>query len=245
MQQGNRPLGITYRGDADDVLQCLVAYNRYGGYCVPQSSHYRPAAQKILAGDVWESETIEFMIENAGQGDIVHAGAYFGDFLPALSRACTRDARLWAFEPNPENYRCARITCEINNLSNVVLTNAGLGLQQGSFLMRVSDSNGRALGGASRMVSSTDRYGREQAVEVNISRLDDVLEQDRNVSILQLDVEGFEQFALAGAMETLRRCRPMLILENLPGEEWLSGNIFSLGYRIQGRLHDNTVLVPG
>src|SRR5882672_2138462 len=106
-------------GSGDRVLQCRVSYNKYGGYCVPSSSVHRPAAQKILSGDVWEPDTIEFMVNHVGDGDIVHAGAYFGDFIPALSQACKPSAKLWTFEPNPENYRCALITIEINGLRNV------------------------------------------------------------------------------------------------------------------------------
>jgi hypothetical protein len=109
------------------VLDCRLSYNKFGGFCVPASSQHRPAAHAILTGRVWESETIEFITTRCGDGDVVHAGTYFGDFLPALSKACRPDARVWAFEPNTENYRCAKITIGLNGLQNVVLTNAGLG----------------------------------------------------------------------------------------------------------------------
>jgi hypothetical protein len=67
---------------------------------------------------------------------------------------------------------------------------------------------------------------------------------ERHVSIIQLDVEGFEQPALMGAMETIKRCKPILILENCPEPDWLAENILSLGYRISGNLHKNTVFAP-
>jgi hypothetical protein len=109
------------------TLHCCIAYNKYGGYCVPMSGVHRPAARRVLAGEVWEVPTIEFMSSRYTGGDIVHAGTYFGDFLPPLARFASEDARIWAFEPNPESYRCARITVEINQLGNVHIMNAGLG----------------------------------------------------------------------------------------------------------------------
>jgi FkbM family methyltransferase len=242
MKMIHKPLAPSYLGDNKLVLQCYVSYNKYGGYCVPKSSHYRPAPQKILSGDIWEPDTIEFMIKHAGHGDIVHAGTYFGDFIPALSQACVNGAKLWAFEPNPENYRCALITIAINNLENVNIKNAGLGEQHSSIPMRVSDESGRALGGASRLMANFDKSNQEQYVEVDILKLDDVLPSERQISIIQLDVEGFEQAALTGAMETIKRCKPILILENLPKRVWLAENILSLGYQIAGKLHDNTFL---
>src|SRR5579864_7079326 len=116
-----------FGGSIDSVVNCGVAYNQYGGFCVPRSSQHRPAVQSILSGKVWEPETIEYLVKNAPRGDIVHAGTFFGDFLPALSRCRTEAERVWAFEPNAENFRCAQITIIINRLANVQISNVGLG----------------------------------------------------------------------------------------------------------------------
>ena len=229
--------------DGPSVLQCSIAYNKFGGYCVPSSSCHRPAARKILLGEVYEPGTIEYMSVNCGGGDIVHAGAYFGDFLPALSNACGPDAKLWAFEPNPENYRCASITASINGLRNVELIRAGLGAERGRCKMAVADEQGRALGGASRILGPYGASDRVRCASVEIVKLDDIVPPTRRVAILQLDVEGFEQTALCGAKEVVRRSRPILILEHLPEEKWLAAEILRLGYRIAGSIHGNTVLI--
>ena len=235
------PLITKYPGDDASVLQCCIAYNKYGGYCLPWSSVHRPAAQTILSGEVWEPKTIEIITKNCGTGDIIHAGTYFGDFLPAISRACSSHAKVWAFEPHPENYRCSVITININRLDNVEIANAGLGFREGSMSMLITDRIGRALGGGSKLIKS-DSQSQGQSVRVKVLRIDDVISSDRNISIIQLDVEGFEQQALAGAMETIRRCKPMLILESLPDEDWLSANLFTLGYKVKGKVHINSVL---
>lgn len=230
------------KGDNVRVLPCCISYNKYGGYCVPLSSFHRPAAQKILSGDVWEAETIEFMSVNAPEGDIVHAGSYFGDFIPALSRSRKSGATVWVFEPNPENFRCAKITIYINELENVQLINAGLGAEKATLPMMIYDEVGKSLGGASRLVAENSDHNANRIIEAKIVSLDAVLPSDRQTAIIQLDVEGSEQPALAGAMKTIKRCMPILILENLPSKEWLNKNIFSLGYRETGRVAGNTIL---
>lgn len=209
---------------------------------MPLSSGRRPAARRILSGDVWEPRTIEYMAAHCGQGDIVHAGTYFGDFLPALSRACSDGAKVWAFEPNPENHRCAVVTTLLNDLGNVVLTHAGLGDREGTLTLMTSDGRGRSLGGASRVVEQRTERGLNRYAEVRMVRIDDAVPAERQVSILQLDLEGFERPALAGAMETLRRCRPILILEAAPDAAWLSESVLPLGYRVTGRAHENIIL---
>jgi len=239
------PRRSRYQGDNHSVLQCRIAYNKFGGYCVPLSSLHRPAAQKILSGGVWESQTIEFISRNCGDKDIVHAGAYFGDFIPALSGACDHNARVFAFEPNPENHRCASMTIFLNGLYNVELRNAALGSDNGWHSMMILDKKGRSLGGDSRLVEIENEDNHQQYTQVETIKLDDAIPPDRNIGILQLDVEEFEQSALAGAMTTIKRCKPILILENLPDAGWLKENILSLGYEIVGTVNANTILQIG
>jgi FkbM family methyltransferase len=221
-----------------------VSYNEYGGYCVPRSSIHRDAAKKILSNDVYEPETIQFMISNFNHGDIVHAGTYFGDFLPALSSACPTGSKIWAFEPNIENYRCAGITLNINNITNVVLANDGLGAHSSILPIIVSDDKGLPLGGGSSFLS----HGIEDAQSelANIVAIDDVVDSNRLVSVIQLDVEGYEKEALIGALETINRWKPIIILEVLPdstlvNSEWFFCNILSIGYSITKQLHGNLV----
>ncbi len=239
-------LSNEYEGLATHTaLKCKIAYNKYGGYCVPLSSHHRPAAQKILSNEVYEPQTIEYIINNCKQGDIVHAGTYFGDFLPALSKSISTNAKVWAFEPNPENYCCAKITLEINHIRNIVLTNAGLGDQQQTLAFQTKDAKGRALGGASKIVSEkTD--GLNDTEHVQITTVDDTVGMERNVSIIQLDVEGYEKQALIGSLKTIQRCLPIIILEVLPDctlleSDWFLNNILSLGYNKIDDMHSNSV----
>lgn len=218
--------------------------NCYGRYCIPLASAHRPAARRILAGDVHEPETIRFMIQNHGGSDIVHAGTYFGDFLPALSRNMNPDACLWAFEPNPENHSACEQTIALNALKNVRLANAGLGSKKDSGLVLTRDQQGRSLGGCSRLVDPQEMIAGELTSAVQIVRLDDVVPPYRPVGILQLDVEGSEEAALRGAIGLLRRWRPILILERKPDSHWFEANITPLGYTEAQKLHGNRLFLP-
>lgn len=232
--------------DALTALKCIVSYNKYGGYCVPASSRHRPAAQRILSNEVHEPDTIEYLITNCANGDIVHAGTYFGDFLPALSQACSPKAKIWAFEPNSENYKCARITSYINGIENIELINAGLGEVKNSLPMLVSNENGQARGGSSRILTIGENSTLGGVETVQIVTIDETVPTDRTVSIIQLDVEGHEKQALSGALKTIQRCLPVIIVEVRPNStllesNWFSENILSLGYQMTGTVHGNSV----
>ena len=226
-----------------DCLAGMIAYNKFGGYCLPLNSIQRPALQATLRGVVWEQQTVEFMRENNSGGDIIHAGTYFGDFLPGLSQSCDHNAFIWAFEPNPQNHRCAEITCLINGLDNVNLHNAGLGQTDTLGVMNTIDSQGRSMGGSSTIIDDDSEMDAAFTQSVKIVSLDSVVPKSRHISLLQLDVEGYEKQALLGGMDIIKRCSPILILENpLPDSLWLEEHIFSLGYSVTGQVQGNSIL---
>jgi FkbM family methyltransferase len=201
----------------------LIASNEHGLYCIPRKALHRPACQTVIRGRVWEAETVQFLIENA-KGDIIHGGTFFGDFLPALSRAYDR---VWSFEPNGDSFKCANLTIGLNDLTNVELRNSAMGAACGTASL-ITDEGGEYLGGGSFVV---DVPG-----DIQLEAIDEVVPPDRNVGIVHLDVEGYEGAALAGARQTLQRCRPILILETVPSP--------IDGYEERMMLNDNHVLFP-
>ena len=223
-----------------DDAPWIIAQNRYGFYCVPRRSAHRSSAKAALQGRVWESATVEFLRHNIGAGDVIHAGTYFGDFLPALSARLGPGGTVWAFEPNPENYHAACLTCRINRLSNVVLRNAALWGRACTRRIRVKDGN-VSLGGGSRLVGVSEACPEADQLEVPAVTVDDVIPPDRHISLIQLDVEGSELEALSGARQIIKACKPLLLLETCP-KAWIDENLACLGYGIAGAVNDNVVL---
>ncbi len=227
------------------VLNGQIAYNKYGGYFTPISSKSAQQGSvifEILNGEIYEPDTIKFMRDNCANGDIIHAGTFFGDFLPGLSNSLSNERKIWAFEPDKDTFRCAQITALINDLKNVELINTGLGDKTTMAKLLLELESGIILGGASKIINE-DTKGK--TIDVKLVRIDDIIPKDRYISIVQLDVEGFEKEALSGALETINRCKPILILEDnnkIIESNWFSENILSIGYKVTGKLHANTLL---
>jgi FkbM family methyltransferase len=235
----DRPRYTSPLSDGISILNCCVAYNIHGGYCLPLASRHRKAAQKILKGKVWEPDTLAYLATLSG--DIIHAGTYFGDFLPALSRSRAADAKVFAFEPNPENFRCAAITVALNRLENVELVNAGLSDRRASVPMRMRDAQGRALGGMSHILPAGEDTTPGDMGRVEVVTVDEIFPASRHLAVLQLDVEGFEAPALRGAMQTIKRCSPVIVAEGASPD--VAALLDPLGYRPTHKLHENTVFV--
>jgi FkbM family methyltransferase len=224
--------------------ESIIARNEYGIYSIPASSAYRPAASTTITGAVWEKETIAFIRKYAGAKDIIHAGAFFGDFLPPLSAALRGDARIWAFEPSPLNFRHAQHTIALNGIENVELRMAGLGATSRMRGLLIKGPEGLYLGGGSRFVKGHDASVKGETVDAEIVRIDDAVPADRDVGIIQLDLEGYELNALRGALATIGRCRPIVIIEaNNPTPRCVK-LLAPLEYTIVGMMNRNLVLRP-
>ena len=236
------PLRPDYDGPDAHVLRGVIAYNRHGGYCVPRSSIHRPCAQTILAGDVFEPPTVAALEHHGRRGDVVHAGTYFGDMLPAVARACGPARLVWACEPNHENFRCASLTVAINGLTNVRLHHGALGASAGMATLQVTGPAGEVLGGRSRVVVPGS-VPPDTSYQVPTLRIDDLVPADRPVALIQLGVERQERQALGGALATIRRCRPAIIVETLPDDAWITAHLAPLGYRREGMVGPNSLLV--
>lgn len=194
--------------------------NKFGCYFIPDEYASRVVPRAIIEGKVYEPRTLEFIRNNATNGDVIHAGAFIGDFFPAVARALTDGSELWAFEANPVSLEAARKTIEINHLPNVRLSPHGLSDASGTATMRIFDfAKGVAAAAQARIQERPESHDPAGYVDISLTTLDESYPETRTASILHLDVEGHEIPALIGARKTINRCRPILILEGR-NEDW-------------------------
>jgi len=78
-------------------------------------------------------------------------------------------------------------------------------------------------------------------IKIKTVKIDEEIPDSRNISVLHLDVEGYERQALKGSIETIKRCKPTIIVEKVPDKRWLMDNIYNIGYSRAGTVHHNTI----
>ena len=133
---------------------------------------------------------------------IIDAGAFVGDSPLVLSKYTNKQVH--AFEPLLSNYNKMLKTLEINNITNVIPVNAGLG-------DKVEDSQINIISNGEVAASFLKDYGNSVLESAKIVTIDKyVKENNITVGFIKTDVEGFEQQLLRGAEETIRRDKPVL-----------------------------------
>ncbi|MCX7567819.1 FkbM family methyltransferase [Sulfitobacter sp. F26169L] len=194
----------------------LTAVNAYGFYCIPRPFRKREVSKLLLKGEINEPRTLQLIQQFVGNGDIVSGGAFVGDFLPVMSRALKRGAHLHSFEPNPMGFAATEMTIALNDLQNVKLSPVAVGREKAVLPLQIANASGKVMGGTSKIVKQASEG---QTIDVEITRIDDLVPDSRKVSVLQLDIEGHEWPAIEGAQQTISNSHPLIVLETLTGQD--------------------------
>jgi FkbM family methyltransferase len=145
----------------------------------------------------------------------IDVGANQGEFSIAAAKI-VQQGKVIAFEPVSEYRERLLENIRLNDFDNVQVIAAALGEQEGSLPIYDQQEDfkdgTRHEGLPTLFASDSRRHPRET---VPVKRLDDVLEGSgiSRVDVIKLDIEGAEWIALRGAVNTLARYRPILILE--------------------------------
>lgn len=134
---------------------------------------------------------------------IIDVGAYIGDSAIILSEY-TSD-KVYCFEASHTNYENLLKTISLNGLSRVVPENIALGSADGEIELRVCDD---------RSSTSMSMVPIPHCMETcRITTLDAYVRgHEIDVGLIKVDIEGAEQDFLNGALVTIRKYRPALLL---------------------------------
>jgi FkbM family methyltransferase len=105
-----------------------------------------------------------------------------------------------AFEPNPATFSLLQFN--LSGVENAEARNRALGATRGSINMAEDALNQ----GASKISDAG-------AISIEMTTLDESLAGDVELCFMKLDVEGFEAEVLRGGLQVVRRCQPIVVLE--------------------------------
>ena len=137
---------------------------------------------------------------------VVDVGANVGVFTLPFARIARE---VHAFEPNPSVRMRLEQNLSLNNLHNVVVNETALADAVGIAQLHAPT---HANQGQSSLHPRDDL---DQSVDCRVTTLDRYVEDVglRSIDLIKVDVEGAEPLVLQGAIETLRRYKPLVYVE--------------------------------
>lgn len=156
-------------------------------------------------------------------GAVVDVGANVGANSVVL--ALQLGVEIWAFEPEPENFRRLEGNVALNDLQNIRIIQSAVSAVNGVSQIRPGPDSNPGLAA----LSDDSDYSK-----VSLVTLDSVFRM-RRVSMLKIDVEGHELGVLEGAKNVLIRDKPLIFVELLTEENFLTVNSYLNQFGYQGK----------
>ena len=170
-----------------------------------------------LKGQYYEQEMLAHIRAMNLRGTFVDGGACVGNHALYFAKFCAQ--QVIAVEPVKRNISHAQINLDLSGLgSKVIMVEAALDSAAGAGSMLQAGNNH----GTYTLVSGND---------VRVTTLDDLVElADFPITLVKLDIQGYELRALQGARTLLENHRPVLFVELIHEVELQAVDYFLAGF---------------
>ena len=156
----------------------------------------------------YSEDEVSIFSKVLGSGDVaIEVGSNIGALTVPMARLCRK---VYAFEPQPDNFKLLVRNITDNELDNVVAKDCALAQYFGFASIRLSDSQPQNFG----RFELGEVHHWPLTFDVDVRKLDDMIDPEDKIKFIKIDVEGHELEVLKGAVATISRDRPVLYVEN-------------------------------
>lgn len=166
---------------------------------------------------VWEPQTTKLLLHFSNNAkNVIIAGAYFGDQAIPVANNIKGSGICHTFEPNKNNSDLIIENARLNKLDNILINNLALW----------NKSNEKLIFEGEDALASTVEATNAAANVLHTITINDYVTQNKvgKVDLLMIDVEGSEIKVLQGAVEMLKKDKPVVVFETHSlYDDWSNG----------------------
>ncbi len=181
---------------------------------------------KLIFEGNFELNEINFLKKFLKKEDyFLDIGANIGLFSINASRIIGENGKIISFEPSPVTFSRLKENIELNKFTNVDIRNIGISDKKGELTLNISETGHDAW---DTFATNIDKKMFNNSATVPVHTLDDELKEidKERISLVKIDVEGWEKFVLNGAKEFLTKYEPVLMVE------FTENNTEAAGYNV-------------
>jgi len=207
------------------IIKKTTAYGTFYGWDVDGVS------QAIMRGEFWEPYFQSVMDAAPKDKLCVDIGAHIGFFTVYLG---LHGHTVHAFEANPETFKVLEMNVNENGLSGRVVLHPDALYDADGLKLRVNPYTDFPMTPDGRM--DMDRKANSGNFHLALERPDSIGNYEfvsktldsfnlENVGLIKVDTEGCDLKILMGALDTIRRCQPVICVERLADVLHLHGQL--------------------
>jgi FkbM family methyltransferase len=187
------------------------------------------------------------------ESTVVDIGGCSGDSAIVFNREL-RPRHLFVFEPNPFWAKQIRQVFTLNDIHNGTVIQGAVGSHEDTLPMTMNETSG--MSGLTDISHFTGVPGASHTELVRVAPFDKYVSEHaiKNIGLIKVDIEGFEQEFLKGAKATIAAQRPVLIICIYHSwndfvtikpliESWKLGYTFKIDKAMNGSIVLETVLI--
>jgi FkbM family methyltransferase len=201
----------------------------------------------ILRTGVWQPEVWHALEPSLHEGSVfLDVGAHIGYFTMKAAPKVGAAGHVLAFEPNPETLKLLYDNVAANGDNNVTVEPIACTDKEETLTFYAAPVQNSGMSSLSKRNAEVEGAAPPKSYIVQGRPIDAVVRQLNlaRVDAIKIDVEGAEVVVLRGAVETLKRFHPRLVIEEIPEElasfqtsmEDLSSLLHNAGYNHTRRL---------
>lgn len=168
----------------------------------------------------------------AEDGVAFDIGAHAGQYAKLLSRLLPR-GQVFAFEPGSYARSILRVALYINRCHNVAIVPLALGEREDTAILTLPVKRRGAYGFGLAHLGRDTRWREARRDIVALTTIDRfaALTELHRLDFIKADIEGWEMHAVRGGLDTIRRFRPVIMLEMTEAALARAGDDLAAAYR--------------
>lgn len=169
---------------------------------------------------------------------VIECGCHIGIHAVKLASLC---AKFYGFEPMPKTNELLNRNLKLNNIENATIFKKGVSNKEGKTKYSWIENKNEGGAGLDDNPMGTPEWAKEsiEKIEVELMTIDSL--NLSKLDFMKIDVEGYEPLVIEGAMETIKRHRPVIAMEvwqnhsggvNIEYTQKLFKGLLDIGYRV-------------